>query len=287
LAKDSDPCPSPQGETLKAEAELEPFVRLIEALEPWLEEVVLIGGWAHRLYRLDSRAQGLAYPPLTTLDSDIAVPSKMEAKKTSIRDRLLAAGFQEEFTGEDQPPATHYHLVGQGGFYAEFLSPLVGSEYGRKGERKATRVVGGISSQQLRYIEILLLAPWRIRLRKTNGYPLASAKQVQIANPVSLITQKTLIQDARDRKDRAKDILYIHDTIETFVGNLGELRELFAKEVRPSLHGKRAHGVTSAADSLFGDVNDMIREAAHMVVGRKLSPEALAETCRAGLRAIF
>jgi hypothetical protein len=34
---------------LKAEAELEPFVRLIEALEPWLEELVLIGGWAHRL----------------------------------------------------------------------------------------------------------------------------------------------------------------------------------------------------------------------------------------------
>ena len=37
---------------MKAEAELEPFVRLIEALEPWLEELVLIGGWAHRLYRL-------------------------------------------------------------------------------------------------------------------------------------------------------------------------------------------------------------------------------------------
>ena len=82
---------------MNADAELEPFVRLIEALEPWLEEVVHIGGWAHRLYRLDPRAQGLAYPPLTTLDSDIAVPSKMEAKETSIRDRLLAAGFQEEF----------------------------------------------------------------------------------------------------------------------------------------------------------------------------------------------
>ena len=65
---------------MKAEAELEPFVRLIEALEPWLEELVLIGGWAHRLYRLAPRVQGLGYPPLTTLDSDIAVPSKIEAK---------------------------------------------------------------------------------------------------------------------------------------------------------------------------------------------------------------
>lgn len=170
MAKDSGTCASPERKTVKADAELEPFVRLIEALEPWLEEVVLMGGWAHRLYCVDPRARRLAYPPLTTLDNDIAVPSKIEAKETSIRDRLLAAGFQEEFIGEERPPATHYHLAGQGGFYAEFLSPLLGSEYGRKGECKATRRVGGISSQQVRHIEILLLAPSRLRLGKTNGF---------------------------------------------------------------------------------------------------------------------
>jgi len=95
--------------------------------------------------------------------------------------------------------------------------------------------VGGISSQQLRYIEILLLAPWHIGLSETNGYPFTSAKQVQVADPVSFLTQKILIQDARDRKDRAKDILYIHHTIEAFSGNLAELKELFAKEIRPKL----------------------------------------------------
>ena len=75
---------------MKEDAELKPFVRLIEALEPWLEQVVLIGGWAHRLYRLHPRAQTLTYPPLTTLDSDIAVPLQIEAKETSIRDRLAS-----------------------------------------------------------------------------------------------------------------------------------------------------------------------------------------------------
>jgi hypothetical protein len=78
---------------LKADAELEPFARLVEALEPWLKQVVVIGGWAHRLYRLDPRAQKLAYPPLTTLDSDVAVPAKIDAKEKNIRERLLAAGF--------------------------------------------------------------------------------------------------------------------------------------------------------------------------------------------------
>jgi Na+-transporting NADH:ubiquinone oxidoreductase subunit NqrC len=139
----------------------------------------------------------------------------------------------------------------------------------------------------LRYIEILLLAPWRIGLDKTNGYPFASTKQVQVANPVSFLTQKILIQDTRDRKDRAKDILYIHDTIETFAGNLAELRKLFADEIRPKLHEKKAREVSNAADALFRDVDDTIREAVQMVVNRKLTAESLIETCRAGLKAIL
>jgi hypothetical protein len=43
--------------------ELEAFSRLIVALEPWLGEVVLVGGRAHRLYRVDSRARKLDYLP--------------------------------------------------------------------------------------------------------------------------------------------------------------------------------------------------------------------------------
>jgi hypothetical protein len=45
--------------------EIEAFSKFVEAIEPWLGEVVLIGGWAHRLYRLDSRARKLGYGPLT------------------------------------------------------------------------------------------------------------------------------------------------------------------------------------------------------------------------------
>jgi hypothetical protein len=32
--------------------ELQAFAKFIGAIEPWLDEAVLIGGWAHRLYRL-------------------------------------------------------------------------------------------------------------------------------------------------------------------------------------------------------------------------------------------
>ena len=89
--------------------ELEAFSKFIVAIEPWLGEVVLVGGWAHRLYRLDPRARKLDYLPLTTLDGDVAVPPKLKKEKTNVRKRLLEAGFGEEFIGEDRPRATHYH----------------------------------------------------------------------------------------------------------------------------------------------------------------------------------
>lgn len=124
MEKDSGSCADRQERPMKADPELEPFGRLIEALEPWLDDVVVITGWAHRLYRLDRRAAALKYSPLTTLDSDVAIPPNIEVKGGSIRDRLLAAGFKEECVGEDRPPATHYHLGTRGGFYAE-SHPLV------------------------------------------------------------------------------------------------------------------------------------------------------------------
>ena len=119
--------------------EIVPFSKFIGALDPWLGQVVLIGGWAHRLYRLDSRARDLEYPPLTTLDGDVAMPTKLKVEESNVRKRLLQAGFKEEFVGEDQPPATHYNYGEGGGFYVEFLAPLVGSEYDRSGRRKATK----------------------------------------------------------------------------------------------------------------------------------------------------
>ena len=41
------------------QSENEAFARLVRAIEPWLGEVVIIGGWAHQLYRLHPSAQTL------------------------------------------------------------------------------------------------------------------------------------------------------------------------------------------------------------------------------------
>jgi hypothetical protein len=267
--------------------ELEAFSKFIVALEPWLGEAVLIGGWAHRLYRLDPRARKLDYPPLTTLDGDVAVPPKLKEQESTVRERLLGAGFTEEFEGEDHPPATHYHYGKGGGFYAEFLAPLVGSEYDRHGKRKATMEVGGVSSQLLRYIEILLVSPWSVALGEESGFPLSPKRTVQIANPASFLAQKTLIHDQRDYRDKAKDLLYMHDTVEVFSENLEELQHIFRKDIAPHLHPRRVAELEQAGDRLFGKVDDAIREASLMATGRRLPSDRLAETARAGLAEIF
>lgn len=189
--------------------------------------------------------------------------------------------------GEDRPQATHYHYGKGGGFYVEFLAPLVGSEYDHNGRRKATKEVSGVSSQLLSYIEVLMISPWKSELSKENGYPCTPKRTIQIANPASFLAQKILIHRERDYKDRAKDLLYVHDTIEVFSEHLGELHEIFTKKIQLTLHPRRTAELKGAADGLFGKVNDSIREAVLMATGRSLSGEALAESSRAGLKEIF
>jgi hypothetical protein len=110
--------------------ELDLFARLARALEPWIDQMVIIGGWAHRLYRLHPKAQEPGYAPLMTLDTDVAVPVMLATKPQNLRERLLSNGFTEEFLGDHRPPATHYRLGNEpGGFYAEFLTPLAGIVY--------------------------------------------------------------------------------------------------------------------------------------------------------------
>jgi hypothetical protein len=264
------------------------FARLVASLRPWLDQVVVIGGWAHRLYRLHPLAQRPHYEPLATLDADIALPRRMRVAGDSIYQRLTASGFEAEFLGHHRPPAAHYRLTDPGiQFYAEFLTPLAGSATTRRGSQKATQKVGGISSQNLRYIEILLAAPWNLTLSANDGFPLADRARVRIANPVSFLAQKILIHGRRNREEQAKDNLYIHDTIDTFAENIDELAEEWVRNVRPGLHTNSVRTVQKAAESLFGTVTDPIRGASRIAEGRGLTPEAIRETCNVGFARIF
>jgi hypothetical protein len=271
-----------------ATSDLENFGRLVDALTPWLDQVVIIGGWAHRLYRFHPLAQRLDYPPLMTLDADIALPGGLKVKGQDIHERLIANGFQAEFLGHHKPPATHYQLSAQsGGFYAEFLTPLIGGAYARSGKRNATTRIAGVASQRLRHVDLLLRAPWTVVLSASDGFPFAEGKQVLVANPVSFLAQKVLVHTKRNRSEQAKDILYIHDTFETFGARISDLRAEWINKIRSRLHGRSVGLVEHAADTLFGGLSDPIREASRIAQGRALSPEAIREVCSFGFKQVF
>lgn len=262
--------------------DLDAFARLLTALRPWLGQLVVVGGWAHRLHRFHPLAKSPTHPPLRTRDTDFAF-SPDAALAGDIHKALKEAGFTEEFFGDDSPPATHYRLGDEdAGFYAEFLTPLVGSEIKKK-KRDATVSEAGITAQKLRYLDILLVRPWSVRVGPERRVPIAADVDLFVPNAASFIVQKLLIHSGRPAAKKAQDVLYIHDTLELFGGSLAELHRLWAEEVRPSIATAWARRVEVLADELFAEVTDTFREAARIPQDRPLAPENIQRACGYGL----
>ena len=206
------------------------------------------------------------------------------ALRGSMGTALREAGFQEELFGEDAPPTAHYRLGDEdAGFYAEFLTPLRGAGLKRDGTPDATVSKAGIKAQKLRYVDLLLVSPWSVRVGASVGVPLAPDASVRIPNPAAFIVQKLLIASERRAQKRAQDILYIHDTLELFGASLEELRRLWAEQVRPSMPAKTARRAVATATGAFEDVTDSIRDAARMPQDRRLEPEHIRVACQYGL----
>ena len=263
------------------------FARLVTAVDPWRGHLVLVGGWAHRLYRFHELANVPEYQPLTTKDTDFAF-SAGAPLEGDIKAALAKEGFAEKLSGENHPPVTHYELSNDdAGFYTEFLTPLVGSGRKRDGSPDATVSVAGVTAQKLRHLEILFVDPWVIRIGPDKGFPLPGKVDLQVANPASFIVQKLLIQQDRKPAKRAQDVLYIHDTLELFAGALPALKESWEKKIRPTMHKRTARTAIEMSVSTFSGVTDTIREAARMAPGRNLSPERLQGLCQGALREVI
>jgi hypothetical protein len=267
--------------------DLEAFARLVTALRPWLGQLVVVGGWAHRLHRLHPRANPPGHLPLQTRDADLAFSPDSELAG-DLRKALIEADFTEEPGGDDFPPATHYGLREQGGgFYAEFLAPLQGSGIKRNGKPDATVSMAGITAQKLRYLDILLVKPWCVRVGPQQALPIAADVDLFVPNPTSFIVQKLLIHPDRSRDKKAPDVLYLHDTLQLFGGSLAELRRLWREDVRPNMPKKWTRRAQSVAAEMFGEVTDTIRDAARIPQDRQLAPEDVQRTCAYGLNEIL
>ena len=262
------------------------FARLVEAIRPWLGHVVIVGGWAHRLHRFHPLATAQEYQPLRTRDVDLAF-SPDAPLQGDLRKALSKAGFREELSGEDTPPVTHYRLgEDDAGFYAEFLTAKKGSGLRRDGQPDPTLLKAGITAQKLRHLDLLLEAPWLVRIGPET-MPITRTVDLLVPNPVSFVVQKLLIHKRRDARKKAQDILYIHDTVELFSASLGQLRTVWKDEVRPRIPARTANRAMVLAAELFDSVTDVIRESARIPQDRRLQPEVVRAATQHGLQELF
>lgn len=263
------------------------FARLVTALRPWLGQLVVVGGWAHRLHRFHPLAKAPEHLPLRTRDTDLAF-STDAVLAGDLRTALTDAGFTEELFGDDAPPATHYRLGEEDeGFYAEFLTPLQGRGVKRGGRPDATVLKAGVTAQKMRYLDLLIGAPWSVRVGPKVGVPVAADVNLRVPNPTSFIVQRLLIHPDRPPGKRAQDVLYIHDTLELFGASLGDLHRLWVEEVRPPIAPRTARKAETLAQELFAAVTDTIREAARIPRDRRLAPENVQRACEYGLGEIL
>lgn len=260
--------------------DLEPFAKLVQALADWRNQLIFIGGWGHRLHRLDPRAQQPDYQPVFTRDTDLAFANR-EPFEGDIKQSLLAHGFQEQLSGDHRPPVASYALGEEAaGFYAEFLTPLVGSGIKRSGEADATLGAAGITAQKIRHLDVLLVDPWVIKVGPQVGVPLQKPMDVLVVNPLCFMVQKFLIQKDRKANKRAQDVLYIYDTIELFGALLKEFNGHWNGRVAKALGPRQAEEVRRLSVETFAEVNDTVREAARIPADRSLQPEVIQATCR-------
>ena len=79
----------------------------LEVLQPYLDDIVIAGGWVPYLYaaHLPPSEEAVA---LKTRDLDLAVPREVPEREKTIDQLLAEADFTCEFRSRETPPVTVY-----------------------------------------------------------------------------------------------------------------------------------------------------------------------------------
>jgi hypothetical protein len=181
----------------------------IRAIEPYLDRLVIAGGWVPYIYNKMYRSM-VGRDPLITRDIDIVVPKHgFSDEVPTLNDSLLFAGFRYEFASLDNPPVVKYVKESQGSeiIELEFITDA-------PGQYEGVVEVGSVNAQGLRYVNLLLDNPWKIKLADA-GFDYDAI--VRVPRPASYLLHKSLIAGRRRSKEKtAKDLYYIFYTLESF-----------------------------------------------------------------------
>ncbi len=184
--------------------DLLPLIKAMQVLEPYLDEIVLVGGWVPMLYRRYGRVSS-PHPLLRTMDIDIVVPGRVEDRGRPTIDQLLSGAGYEPHVHPLDASLVKYELASPI-TEIEFLTPEIGPP-----GRATRRVQQGLTAQALRYLQILLDNTVKIGIDDTIcGSDINLA--VNVPSPGAFIYQKGLVLSPGSHREPhkvAKDLYYI------------------------------------------------------------------------------
>ncbi|MCZ7664230.1 MAG: nucleotidyltransferase domain-containing protein [Thermoleophilia bacterium] len=190
--------------------EIDPTLLIgLRALEPYLADIVIVGGWAPYLYALHQGA--VRSSPPRTADIDIAVPRALPPRGPSIDELLSRAGFECEFRSRDVPPVTAYVARrGDDDVEIEFITDSLGAD------EQVVEVQDGLTAQELHYVRLLLENTWTIDLAKF--FHGDAGQEVRVPTPAAFMLHKGLVYRKRsDQLKKEKDLYYVFYVVDTFV----------------------------------------------------------------------
>lgn len=256
----------------------------LTALEPILPEAVVIGGWAHRLHAEHPFAEP-SFEPLTTTDCDVALPLKLSVPRgVSIEDRLKEAGFECLVSGTELGQHRRYVLRSNQEFYVQFVT----SRQGDPRRQEAAEELGGVLAEPLRDINLALREPWTTDLLLNEQKKMA----VRVIQPVAFLLGKLLVSNQPIRgNSRAKDLVYVADTLRLFERCLEDLQEM-APAILNGLSNNQARRLrTSLRDHFEGGGSDALHAAAVICAstggGRLQDVVSLRRLLRYGILVLF
>jgi len=240
------------------------FAQVVGILEPYLPEVLCIGGCANALYRFHERASPMLWTYLGTKDIDFATPLRIPMKgQKPLAALMKEARLVEDLQGSGTEAVTKYKpLDADLAADLEFLCPLSGAR-GQRGssDSPTCEVQEGLHAQPLRYLDILFCRPWAVSIGKIVEFRKLGNIQVRVPNPAAYVVQKVLIRDQR-RSDpsKAKDCYYVYEISVVFRDALDHLaaefaalspflpswKKRFQREVRQLFQSQHAEGPTLA-----------------------------------------
>jgi hypothetical protein len=228
------------------------LARGLAAIEPYLDVVVVAGGWVPHIYELLYDAAAAGRSPRTR-DIDLAVPRSVPVRSRSIDELLKGADFRCEFHSLDSPPVTKYvATLGDDDIEIEFITDAPGAS------EAAIMVQPDLTAQELHYVGLLLDSPWPVDLAGlTDG---EVDLMILVPRPGAFVFHKSLVfRNRRDRLKADKDLYYVFFVLDAFpewreaidaeLGRLAAQKPAWFKKCLKSLNaifdGPESRGVDS------------------------------------------